>query len=132
MSCAFSARVNPPRCSAVAQATNHFVFLVGFNWSYRPFLVSICAIADGRMRIPGQGLLAMGSPPSIQHRVHVKTGAVASNVFQSCVPCRLILKSFSLPLAATDEVVHPKLAHVAKRHRRTGGCLGLIWSRGVS
>ena len=45
------------------------------------------------MRTPGQGLLAMGSPPSIQQRVHVKTGAFASNVFQSCVSCRLIIRS---------------------------------------
>jgi hypothetical protein len=75
---------------AVTQAPTNHLFLVGFDWSYRPFLVS-----KGRMRTPGQGLLAMGSPPSIQQRVHVKTGAFASNVFHSCVSCRLILKSFS-------------------------------------
>jgi hypothetical protein len=106
---------------AVAQAPTNHLFLVGFNRSSRPFLFSSCARADlsnGRMRTPGQGLLAIGSPPSIQQRVHVKTGAFASNVLQSCVSCRLILKSFSPPPAATDEVVHPKLAHVAERHRR--------------
>ena len=79
---------------AVAQAPTNHLFLVGFNRSSRSFLVSSCARADlsnGRMRTPGQGLLAMGSPPSIQQRVHVKTGAFASNVFQSCVSCRLII-----------------------------------------
>ena len=89
---------------AVAQAPTNHLFLVGFNRSSGPFLVSSCARADlsnGRMRTPGQGLLAKGAPPSIQQRVHVKTGAFASNVLQSCVSCRLILKSFSPPLAAT-------------------------------
>ena len=75
-----------PSSGAVAQAPTNHLFFIGFNRSS-------CARADlsnGRMRTPGQGLLAMGSPPSIQQRVHVKTGAFASNVLQSCVSCRLI------------------------------------------
>jgi hypothetical protein len=66
---------------AVAQAPTNHLSLVGFNRSSRPFLVSTCARADlsnGRIRTPGQGLLAIGSPPSTQQRVQTSANVPAS------------------------------------------------------
>ena len=111
---------------AGAQAPTNHLFLVGFNRSSRPLLVSSCAKADlsnGRMRTPGQGLLAMGSPPSIQQRVHVKTGAFASNVLQSCVSCQLILKSFSTPLPSVHRRASRSSLSFAMRSCGSLACL---------
>jgi hypothetical protein len=108
-----------PSSGAVAQAPTNHLFFIGFNRSS-------CARADlsnGRMRTPGQGRLAIGSSPLIQQRVQVKTGAFASNVLQSCVSCRLILKSFSPPLPS----VHRRAGRVLGVHSMTSSARADSW-----
>jgi hypothetical protein len=78
MSCAFSASVNPP--AALARSPRRQL-VISCSWlAFLIFVLCESKLLNGRMRTPGQGLLAIGSPPLIQQRVQVKTGAFMSNV----------------------------------------------------